>query len=242
MEVRELRSSGSALSRELQSWVDVTLGKDGNSQTCPSLCESRALCLQHARRLASTNPSVRGFGDVRNAFARYPGGCYIFTHILGYKVVYYNPTSGPTNGVFPKWGSYRQVCSCARRTLVRSGHDHLQAACDSASEGDELVLADGRYTGDGTFVVEVRKSITIRAQTPGQAILDGEGQRRGVHVPPGNTVSLSGLTIQNGRAGDGDGGGGLNIAGEATLNNCIIRNNTQVDIDWFQRWFLQTDL
>ena len=88
-------------------------------------------------------------------------------------------------------------------TLVQPGEDTLQAALTAASPGDELVLADGTYTGNGgnagstDNVLVINKDITIRAQNAGQAVLDGQGTRRVLYVGSG-TVSLEGLNFTNG--------------------------------------------
>ena len=85
------------------------------------------------------------------------------------------------------------------------GKGTLQAALTAASPGDELVLADGTYTGNGgnaryaENVLVINKDITIRAQNAGQAVLDGQGTRRVLYVGSG-TVSLEGLGIANGNA------------------------------------------
>ena len=79
-------------------------------------------------------------------------------------------------------------------TLVQPGEDTLQAALTAASPGDELVLADGTYTGN---VLVINEDITIRAQNAGQAVLDGQGMRRVLYVGSG-TVSLEGLDITKG--------------------------------------------
>ena len=60
---------------------------------------------------------------------------------------------------------------------VQPGIGTLQAAYDGADAGDELVLADGTYTGSdnqGDNVLKIGKSITVRALSTGKAILDGE--------------------------------------------------------------------
>ena len=87
--------------------------------------------------------------------------------------------------------------------LVQPGEDTLQAALTAASPGDELVLADGTYTGNGgnagfvDNVLVINEDITIRAQNAGQAVLDGQGMRRVLYVGSG-TVSLEGLDITKG--------------------------------------------
>ena len=74
----------------------------------------------------------------------------------------------------------------------------LQAALTTANPGDELVLADGKYTGTGANVLQIDKDITIRALHSGQAILDGEIAFRVIDVGSG-TVVLEGLNITKGR-------------------------------------------
>ena len=76
---------------------------------------------------------------------------------------------------------------------------------DAANIGDEIVLTDGTYTGAGTptasgsNMLYINKDITIRAQHPGQAVLDGQDARRVIYIASG-TVALDGLVITGGRA------------------------------------------
>ena len=58
---------------------------------------------------------------------------------------------------------------------VQPGAGTLQAALNAASAGDELVLADGTYTSSVTNVLDISKSITIRALNPRGAILSSNG-------------------------------------------------------------------
>ena len=89
---------------------------------------------------------------------------------------------------------------------------NLQTALNNANAGDELVLADGTYTGVGTSsdatgsgtsvssnMLYINKDITIRALNAGQAVLDGENARRVMYILSG-TVVLDGLKITRGRA------------------------------------------
>ena len=94
------------------------------------------------------------------------------------------------------------VSHAARRlalTIVKPGRGTLQAALASASAGEELVLADGKYTGDdGTnYVLDVHKDIAIRAQNAGLAILSGEDARMVVFIRNGSVV-LDGLVLTQG--------------------------------------------
>ena len=81
-----------------------------------------------------------------------------------------------------------------RSSTVWPGSNTLQAAVDHASDGDELVLANGTYTGPGNQVVSIGKDVVIRALHPGQVVLDGEKTRSVVYIYNG-TVVLWGLQI-----------------------------------------------
>jgi hypothetical protein len=82
---------------------------------------------------------------------------------------------------------------------VQSGADTLQSSLDNANHNDELVLADGTYTGSGDSVLTINKIITIRALNVGQAVLDGENARRVVSITDYAAV-LQGLRITRGYA------------------------------------------
>ena len=90
-----------------------------------------------------------------------------------------------------------------RRTSVVSvvpAPDALQIEHDAASSGDVLVLNDGVFTSSsGASVLSITKSITIRALNPGQAVVDGEDARRGIHITSG-VVVLHGLNVTKGSA------------------------------------------
>ena len=90
-----------------------------------------------------------------------------------------------------------------RLTLISRGAN-LQTVVDNANAGDVIVLSDGTYTGAGTSwrgsnMIYINKDITIRAQNPGQAVLDGQDARRVIYVARG-TVTLDGLAITRGSA------------------------------------------
>ena len=85
-------------------------------------------------------------------------------------------------------------------THVVPGEDALQVAHDTALPGDLLVLDDGVFTSSsGASVLSITKSITIRALNPGQAVVDGENARRGIHITSG-VVVLHGLNVTRGSA------------------------------------------
>ena len=88
--------------------------------------------------------------------------------------------------------------------MVEPGTGTIQSALDISSSGDTLILKDGSYLSSGarehgcSQVVKILKDITIRAQNPGNAILDGENARRVVWIIAG-TVVIEGLQVTRGR-------------------------------------------
>ena len=116
----------------------------------------------------------------------------------------------------------------------------IQAGVDSAAvAGDEVVLADGAYIGDGNRDIELRgKSVTVRSASgdPESCLIDMYEEhywitRRGfrIHEGEGPETRISGVTIQFGyqpRVGANNRGGGILIQGaDPVIENCIIRNS-----------------
>jgi len=87
----------------------------------------------------------------------------------------------------------------------------MHVALEQAEEGDTILLAGGVHTGSGEAVMETARSATLQGGWDGASsgdvtfdmaahpsIIDGEGQRRGVLISEGITVSLDGLSVTNG--------------------------------------------
>ncbi|MBT5656836.1 MAG: hypothetical protein HOI89_03535, partial [Phycisphaerae bacterium] len=81
------------------------------------------------------------------------------------------------------------VCGVTTAATINVPADYttIQAAVDAASNGDEILVAPGTYTGTGDEVVDtLGKAITIKASgTPEETIIDGEGARRVVQCAGG---------------------------------------------------------
>jgi hypothetical protein len=104
----------------------------------------------------------------------------------------------------------------------------IQAAIDDASDGDTILVADGRYTGEGNCDIDFHgKAITVRSENgPENCIVDCQFQGRGFDFHSGedeNSV-LDGFTITNGSPGE-FGGGIKCTASSPTIVNCIITRN-----------------
>jgi predicted outer membrane repeat protein len=121
---------------------------------------------------------------------------------------------------------------------VPAQYPTIQAAINAAATGDEIVVADGLYTGTGNRDLDFGgKDITIRSAggNPSACIIDCEYSGRGFYFHGGETAAavVEGFTIRNGRAtenspGDWYGGGVYCSNSSPTLTNCTISGNSAV--------------
>jgi hypothetical protein len=113
---------------------------------------------------------------------------------------------------------------------VPGDYPTIQAAINAANNGDEVVIADGTYTGVGNRDLDFNgKAITVRSVNgPDTVIVDVESTvgSRGFYFHTGETSAavLEGVTIRRGSA---DYGGGIRISlGAApTIRNCIVSDS-----------------
>ena len=125
---------------------------------------------------------------------------------------------------------------------VPGDYPTIQAGIDAAVNGDEVVVADGVYTGPGNRDIDFNgKLITVRsANGPDNCIIDCEGTEldphRGFYFDSGETVDavVDGFTITNGLVTDaglgGPNGGGLFLLNSSpTVTNCVVSGNTALD-------------
>jgi len=110
----------------------------------------------------------------------------------------------------------------------------IQEAIQAASNGDEVVVMPGTYTGVGGEVVDMLgKSIWLHSSGgPEVTIIDGQHVRRGFfcHNGESNTTIIEGLTITQALASgpypNSTGGGMRNQANSSpTITNCIFTGN-----------------
>jgi PKD domain-containing protein len=108
----------------------------------------------------------------------------------------------------------------------------INGAIGKAAEADTIFVAAGTYTGSGTDVVLVNKSINLFGgwddgftSQNGTSIIDGQGERRGIQVNNFTSMIIERFTIQNGSA-VGDGAGGIWNSGTLTINYSTVRGNT----------------
>jgi CSLREA domain-containing protein len=130
---------------------------------------------------------------------------------------------------------YGTGASCSLREAVSaSGDDTAQGGCPAGGPLDTIELPAGTYrltrTGPeilysvGFNDLDVVAPLTIRHLGSGRAVIDGVANDRILETlagPPG--VSLVGLTLRNGSAGDG---GAINNVGTAlTIQNSTLSGN-----------------
>jgi hypothetical protein len=109
---------------------------------------------------------------------------------------------------------------------LSAGHLSLREALQVIAPGGTINFAPGLKGGTMTLTSEldINKNITIQGFGANQLTIRGNNQFRDFLIEPGANVTISGLTIANGAALSGRGGGIANN-GTLTLSNDILKNN-----------------
>jgi hypothetical protein len=127
-------------------------------------------------------------------------------------------------------GSLRQAITDA---YAHPGADTI--TFDDTTNGIPILLAgasgeNANATGD--LDILDGGDLTIQGNGAGNTIIDGGGMDRVIHLCPGggctNTVTINGVTIQNGTVSSG-GGGIRNEAGTVIIDASYIRNNSAIN-------------
>lgn len=130
--------------------------------------------------------------------------------------------------------------NCTLREAIRAANTNAPVdQCPAGSGADTIVLPEGTYTltipGSGedlaaTGDLDITQAVSIVGAGQANTIVDGNGAAlldRVFDVDPlasGVSVTLSGLTIQNGKLADN--GGGIRNKGSLTLNSVTVTHNT----------------
>jgi hypothetical protein len=205
-----------------------------------------ALCLALAALCAATHVTARGASQARNPQTPVPGTSGIqFTAAaessaaapqVTRQVLYVNAAIGDDalDGLCPAL----EGGSCGPKRTI-------QAGLDAAAEGDEVVVADGIYTGSGNYDLDFQgKAITLHSASgdPANCLIDCARAGRGFFFHSGetNATVVDGFTIANGfqlasevEMVERRGGGILCTNGSSpTLANCDIRACESWGADW----------
>lgn len=116
---------------------------------------------------------------------------------------------------------------------VPEDHGTIQAGIYAAIDGDEVVLADGVYVGEGNRDLQViNKDITIRSASgdPNTCIIDCESAGRGITFDDYgiSAAVLDGVSIRHGLV-ETDGGAIWCESSTPTIRNCILEKNVAGD-------------
>jgi len=109
----------------------------------------------------------------------------------------------------------------------KADFNNIQAAIDAASDGDEIIVMPGTYTGDGdeVVIIDLNKGVWLHSSKGVEVtIIDGEGTRRGFSCYDSKTT-IEGFTITNGYAEYGGGGISIHLS-SPTLTDCTFTDNT----------------
>lgn len=109
-------------------------------------------------------------------------------------------------------GTYHICATCTYTTI--------QAAVDDDTADEMLTIGPGTFSEN----VTIARSVTLVGAGPDWTIIDGQMTDTVILITNGSTVSISGVTIQNGDASL-DGGGLLVENGTVSLSDSIVQNN-----------------
>jgi hypothetical protein len=101
--------------------------------------------------------------------------------------------------------AFGTAASGAILNVPSDDHPTIQAALNVAAVGDEVLVADGTYTGSGNVNLVVKQKVTIRSQNgPNLSIIDCQGNGRAFTFTGADTEGavLRGFTIRGGNVVD----------------------------------------
>jgi parallel beta-helix repeat protein len=123
------------------------------------------------------------------------------------------------------------IVSFAQAAIIHVPGDYptIQEGIDAAVDGDTVLVADGRYTGDGNRDLDFKgKTIAVTSENGAEStVIDCEESGRGFYLHSGETSEsiVKGFTITNGSDDDGYIGAISCIESSPTIEGNIITGN-----------------
>ncbi len=120
---------------------------------------------------------------------------------------------------------------------------NLQIAVNYANAGDTIKIGPGTYI---EVPLEIRKDLIIQGSNQNNTIIDAQnGPNTCIYIPPGNTVTITDITIKNSDVNYGGinqkcSGGGIYNVGVLTLNKSTITNNKAHNGAGIENWGIMT--
>ncbi len=122
-----------------------------------------------------------------------------------------------------------------REAILAANADKAVHSCESGSGADSILLPPGNYRlslpgasedGNMTGDLDIIGELKVLGSGAAQTVIDAQGLDRVFDVLDGATVTLSGITVQQGNPGEGRGGGIRNHASELHLRSSIVKEGT----------------
>jgi len=117
-------------------------------------------------------------------------------------------------------------------TCAGSGAGSLPAVVSAALPNDVITFAVTCPPGSPILLtggtIDISKNLTIQGPGPSQLAVDGQDAVQDFHVDAGYSVTISGITIQNGHIGCGGfcSGAGVENEGTLALTDDVVTNNS----------------
>ena len=112
-------------------------------------------------------------------------------------------------------------------STLDEGPGTLREALLGAEDGD-VITFDPALNGDTIRLnkeLQICADVVIQGPGPDQLAVSGEGMTRIIRVMPADSLTISGLSLVNGRSPSGEDGGAFTVQGKARVVNCHILNN-----------------
>lgn len=145
--------------------------------------------------------------------------------------VFFNGTPGGAPGKLPNGHAAARTIYYVNTATGDDNNTCLSAgaACQTitavhtkAADGDTIQIAAGIYTEE----LDIFKAVTLDGEGTATTFLDGGNSFRVMQVGAASLVTVRDVTIRNGLATTGLGGGGISHNAPLSLQNVVLRDNT----------------